>query len=263
MLDIPAEPIDWRSKGFWLPDRTLTAAAVAAAGQSIFDGGFIWPLLVVKQSAVQANIATMAAYCARHGLDFAPHAKTSMAPGLIAAQLDAGAWGMTVATANQALVLRRLGVPRVFIANQVLDPTPLRWLADQTAAGWEVYFQVDSAAGVGAAADALDATGGRLLVFVELGHPGGRTGCRTVADLELGPDVRPDGAVEPQAGDEQDLHGPVPPSCQKYVCSTSTTRRSSSTTGMCRHLSNAVHGWEIPNRRRSPTRRSTSGAVDR
>jgi D-serine deaminase-like pyridoxal phosphate-dependent protein len=142
-------------------------------------------VLVLRQAAAEANVATMAAYCARHGLDFAPHAKTSMAPGLIAAQLDAGAWGMTVATANQALVLRRLGVPRVFIANQVLDPTALRWLADQTAAGWEVYFQVDSAAGMGAAADALDATGGRLRVFVELGHPGGRTGCRTVADLEI------------------------------------------------------------------------------
>jgi D-serine deaminase-like pyridoxal phosphate-dependent protein len=38
---------------------------------------------------------------------------------------------------------------------------------------------------VGAAAEALDATGGRLRVFVELGHPGGRTGCRTVADLEI------------------------------------------------------------------------------
>ena len=180
-LEIPDVPVDWRAKGFWLPDGRFDAAG----RPGLFDGGFTWPVLVLRRAAAEANIATMAAYCARHGLDFAPHAKTSMAPGLIAAQLDAGAWGMTVATANQALALRRLGVPRVFIANQVLDPTALRWLADQTAAGWEVYFQVDSAAGVGAAADALDATGGRLRVFVELGHPGGRTGCRTVADLEI------------------------------------------------------------------------------
>ena len=85
-------------------------------------------------------------------MEFAPHAKTTMAPALIDAQLDAGAWGLTVATPNQALILRRLGVPRVFIANEVLDPTALRWLAEETAAGWEVYFQVDSIAGVRAAA---------------------------------------------------------------------------------------------------------------
>ncbi|GAB1641670.1 alanine racemase [Krasilnikovia sp. MM14-A1259] len=185
-LDLPDERIDWRSKGFWLPDTSVSAAGFAAARPGLFDGGFTWPVLVLRRSAAEANIATMAAYCARHGLDLAPHAKTSMAPGLLAAQLDAGAWGMTVATANQALVLRRLGVPRVLLANQVLDPTALRWLAAESARGWEVYLQVDSEAGVAAAATALDATasaGGRLRVLVERGYSGGRTGCRTVERL--------------------------------------------------------------------------------
>jgi D-serine deaminase-like pyridoxal phosphate-dependent protein len=185
MLDIPQERIDWRAKGFWLPDTSLTAAEVAAARPRIFDGGFTWPLLVIRDSAVRANIATMAAYCARHGVDFAPHAKTTMAPGLLAAQFEAGAWGMTVATPNQALVMRRLGVHRVFMANQVLDPTALRWLAGETAAGWEVYFQVDSVAGVRAAAAAATGGTGRLRVVAELGHSGGRTGARTINDLEV------------------------------------------------------------------------------
>jgi D-serine deaminase-like pyridoxal phosphate-dependent protein len=182
MLDIPDEPIDWRAKGFWQPDGARTAAQVAAGRPSIFGGGFTWPLLVIRESAVRSNIATMAAYCARHGADFAPHAKTTMAPALLDAQLDAGAWGMTVATANQALILRRLGVPRVLIANQVLDPTALRWLAEQTAGGWEVYLQVDSIEGVRAAEAALGETG-RLRVLAELGHAGGRTGARTVDEL--------------------------------------------------------------------------------
>jgi D-serine deaminase-like pyridoxal phosphate-dependent protein len=180
-IDIPDEPVDWRAKGFWVPDGTWSAAA----RPGLFDGGFTWPLLTLRRSAAEANIATIAAYCARHGLDYAPHAKTTMAPGLIAAQLDAGAWGMTVATPNQALVLRRLGVPRVFIANEVLDPTALRWLAEEGTRGWEVYFQVDSIAGVEAAASALDRTQGLLRVFVELGHLGGRTGSRTLNDLEI------------------------------------------------------------------------------
>jgi D-serine deaminase-like pyridoxal phosphate-dependent protein len=77
-------------------------------------------------------------------------------------------------------VMRRIGVPRVFIANQVLDPTALRWMAGQD----DLYFQVDSVAGVQAAADAA-AAGGVLRVFAELGHPGGRTGARTLNDLEI------------------------------------------------------------------------------
>jgi D-serine deaminase-like pyridoxal phosphate-dependent protein len=172
--------IDWRSKGFWSPDEARSPEQITAGRPSIFGGGFTWPLLVVRRSAVEANIATMTGYCRRHGMDFAPHAKTTMAPGLIAAQLRAGVWGMTVATPNQALVLRRLGVDRLLIANEILDPTVLRWLAAETAAGWQVYFQVDSLTGVAAAA----ATGGPLRVLVELGHAHGRTGVRTLDDLE-------------------------------------------------------------------------------
>lgn len=178
VLGIPDEAIDWRAKGFWLPDGPVGAAEFAAAGHTLFDGSFTWPLLVVREAAVRANIATMAAYAARHGFSFAPHAKTTMAPRLLQAQLEAGAWAMTVATASQALVLRRLGVPRVVIANQVLDPTALRWLSEQVRQGWEVYVQVDSPAGVEAAVAA-----GGLPLLVELGHANGRTGCRTVAEL--------------------------------------------------------------------------------
>lgn len=181
-MDVPEVRVDWRSKGFWLPDTGRTAAELAVARPSLFGGGFTWPVLALRRAAVEANIATMAAYCRRHDLDFAPHAKTSMAPSLLAAQLDAGAWAMTVATGNQALLLRRLGVSRVLIANQVLDPAVLGWLAREGAAGWEVYFQVDSVAGVAAAGAA--AAEGVLRVFVELGHPGGRTGVRTLDELE-------------------------------------------------------------------------------
>ncbi|WP_433791081.1 alanine racemase [Actinoplanes sp. CA-252034] len=172
--------IDWRSKGFWVPDGEVDPGRLAAERPSIFAGGFTWPLLVLRRDAVEANIATMAAYARRHGFDLAPHAKTTMAPGLLAAQMRAGAWGLTVATPNQALVLRRLGIERVLIANQVLDPVALRWLAAESAAGWDVFFQVDSLAGVAAAA----ATGGPLRVLVELGHDGGRTGVRGLGELE-------------------------------------------------------------------------------
>jgi D-serine deaminase-like pyridoxal phosphate-dependent protein len=177
-MQVPEVRTDWRSKGFWLPDGERTAADFARDQPGLFDGVLTWPVLVLRRAAAEANIATMAAYCARHGWDFAPHAKTTMAPGLLAAQFAAGAWGMTVATANQALVLRKLGVERILIANQVLDPTALRWLAGER----DIWFQVDSLAGVEAAARAA-ASGGRLRVLVELGHENGRTGVRSLDEL--------------------------------------------------------------------------------
>ncbi|GAA0575081.1 amino acid deaminase [Paractinoplanes ferrugineus] len=175
-MDVPEPRVDWRSKGFFLPDGEKSAGDYAREKPSLFGGGFTWPVLTLNGRKAEANIATMAAYAARHDLDFAPHAKTTMAPGLLAAQFAAGAWGMTVATPNQALVLRRLGVRRIQIANQVLDPTALRWLTGQD----DIYFQVDSIEAVAAARRA----GGPLKVFVELGHPGGRTGVRTLDELE-------------------------------------------------------------------------------
>ncbi|MEU4626019.1 alanine racemase [Actinoplanes sp. NPDC023801] len=179
--------IDWRSKGFWQPDGAIEPERIAAARPSIFGGGFTWPLLVVRRAAIEANIATMAEYCRRHGFDFAPHAKTTMAPGLLEAQMRAGAWALTVATPNQALVLRRLGIDRVLIANEVLDPVALRWLAAGSTAGWEAYIQVDSIAGVAAAASAVASSGagegGVIRVLVELGHVGGRTGVRDLDEL--------------------------------------------------------------------------------
>jgi D-serine deaminase-like pyridoxal phosphate-dependent protein len=105
-----------------------------------------------------------------------------MAPTLFAAQLAAGAWGITVATANQALSARRFGVGRVVLANEVLDPRVLRWAARESAAGWEFLCYVDSLAGVAVLREALAGIDGRIRVLVELGYEGGRTGCRSVAE---------------------------------------------------------------------------------
>jgi len=179
--------VDWSVKGLWLPEAgsgngdPAVDTDRAVVGHHLFDGPFTWPVMVARRSAIEANVATMAEYCSRHGVEFAPHGKTTMAPTLFAAQLGAGAWGITVATANQALAARRFGVPRVLLANEVFDEKVLRWAAAESAAGWEFLCYVDSVAGVAAAEKALEA-GGRLTVLVELGFPGGRTGCRSVGD---------------------------------------------------------------------------------
>ena len=175
--EVPPVTVGWASKGLWLPETTMTAAQMSAAAYGLFDGPFTWPVMVARLSAIEANVAQMARYCATHDIDFAPHGKTTMSPALFAAQLAAGAWAITVATANQALAAYRFGVPRVLIANEMLDPRPLRWLARQ---GRDLLCYVDSPDGVRVLADAVSEAG-KVRVLVEMGYEGGRTGCRSVA----------------------------------------------------------------------------------
>jgi D-serine deaminase-like pyridoxal phosphate-dependent protein len=169
--------LDWSDKGFWLPGDAVPVDDLV--GTSIFDGPFTWPLLTLDAAATEANIHTVAQYFAGRGVSHAPHAKTTMAPTLFQAQMRAGAWGLTAATANQALVYRRCGVPAILLASPVLDPRPLAWLAQEldTDASMRLLCYVDSAETVAALATTV---GDRPLeVLVELGFPGGRTGCRT------------------------------------------------------------------------------------
>ncbi|RKS10237.1 D-serine deaminase-like pyridoxal phosphate-dependent protein [Nocardiopsis sp. Huas11] len=186
-LTIPREHVDWRTKGLWWTGEPITLEEFAARRDPLFTGPFTWPLMVLRASALDRNIAALADFTARRGLLFAPHGKTSMAPALLQRQLDAGAWGITAATANQVLAYRRFGIARVLLANELLDARVLRVLAAELDRdhAFEFLFYADSAEGVAVAAQAAaDARGGRpLRVLVERGTPGGRTGCRTREEL--------------------------------------------------------------------------------
>lgn len=142
---------------------------------------FATPLLALDEQALDNNLVTMAAWVAERGLELMPHGKTTMAPTLWRRQLDAGATGISVATAWQALIALHHGVGTVQIANSCLDPTGLRdivaWLdahPDQ-----EVICWVDSEAAVQEMERVLP-DGSPIGVLVELGAPGARTGERSL-----------------------------------------------------------------------------------
>jgi D-serine deaminase-like pyridoxal phosphate-dependent protein len=145
--------------------------------------------MTLRESAIASNIAVMQAFVERHGLVFAPHMKTHMAPALAARQIDAGAWGVTVASVQQAMVAWEHGIRHVLVANEVLDPAGLAWLASRSSEDpdADVLCYVDSSAGVAAASTAASDVGGALSVLVEIGFVGGRTGVRTAETaLEVG-----------------------------------------------------------------------------
>jgi D-serine deaminase-like pyridoxal phosphate-dependent protein len=190
IAELRDRPITGTDKGFGVsvPGATVSAASLGAARPSLFGPGFTMPVLVLREPAVAHNIGAMAAYCAAAGVRFAPHGKTTMAPQLFARQLAAGAWAVTAATVGELQVYRAFGIPRVLLANELTDPAGAAWLAGELAAdpGFDCYVYADSLPGVRLLDEAVrQASPARPLpVLVELGYPGGRTGCRDLAAAE-------------------------------------------------------------------------------
>lgn len=189
------ERIDWRFKGMPSSSFGSTVGEFLGTRPKLFEAGFVGPILALDDAAMEHNLATMAGWCAEHGLRLAPHGKTTMAPRLFERQLAHGAWGITAANISQLRVYRAFGVRRVLLANELVDPRGLTWLADELDADPDFSFccYVDSPRGVELMAAALAEHGGSrpVDVLVELGNEGGRTGARTAAQArELAEAVR-------------------------------------------------------------------------
>ncbi|MBP0460968.1 alanine racemase [Streptomyces montanisoli] len=179
--------VDHRFKGLPPDAQGLTVGDLAAQRRSLFTGGYTTPVLALSAERLEHNLALLETYTTRHGLDFAPHGKTSMAPQLFARQQDHGAWGITAAVPHQVRVYRAFGIQRIFLANELVDASALRWLASELDAdpGFRFLCYVDSVRGVELMDEALRAAGARrrVEVVVELGAgEGARTGARTEAD---------------------------------------------------------------------------------
>ncbi|RZS43561.1 D-serine deaminase-like pyridoxal phosphate-dependent protein [Herbihabitans rhizosphaerae] len=181
---IRTERIDWHVKG--APDALFgsTIAEALARKPNLFTDGFVGPLLVLSDDAIEHNLRTMERWCAERGLALAPHGKTTMAPQLFARQIEHGAWAITAATASQVRVYRAFGVSRIMLANQLVDAAALRWLSVelQRDPDFSCYCWVDSVAGVELMTAALEGATRPVDVLVELGADGGRTGARGSAE---------------------------------------------------------------------------------
>ncbi|GAA1607300.1 amino acid deaminase [Kribbella sancticallisti] len=179
---LAGEPATWQDKAlppaFW--GRTVTEILADQPRLSQLPT----PLLTLSGPGLRHNVATMASWCTKHGVELAPHGKTTMAPALWAMQLEAGSWAITLANAFQLGVARAYGVSRVIVANSVISPLQLRWIADELAAdpSFEVLVWADSVRTVElmeAARSAYVTPGARRLdVLVEVGGADGRTGAR-------------------------------------------------------------------------------------
>ncbi|MEU5519338.1 amino acid deaminase [Streptomyces sp. NPDC047860] len=185
LASLAEERVDHRFKGLPPDAEGLTVGALAAQRRNLFTDGFTTPVLALSAERLEHNLELMETYTARHGLAFAPHGKTSMAPQLFRRQIERGAWGITLAVPHQVRVARAYGVQRVFLANELVDAAALRWIAAELDAdpGFRFVCYVDSVRGVELMDAALSGASRPVDVVVELAAgEGARTGVRTEAE---------------------------------------------------------------------------------
>jgi D-serine deaminase-like pyridoxal phosphate-dependent protein len=145
------------------------------------------PAFTLDIDAMKNNISEMHSWAKAHNLEIAPHGKTTMAPALWQWQLDEGATAITVANEFQLRVAHAHGIRRVLVANQLISPTGLAWLASQLGDDFDVTCWVDSLAAVEIMERILREHGATapLGVCIELGPQQARAGVRSDTEAEI------------------------------------------------------------------------------
>lgn len=144
------------------------------------------PALAIKQSSLENNIAWMQHYANARGVSLAPHGKTTMTPWIFQRQLEHGVWAMGVGSAWQAKVAMEAGMPRVLMANQLVGKANMQLISElkEQHPATQFYCCVDSLSNAQALNAFFAGRGQTLDVLLELGVPGGRCGCRSVAEAQ-------------------------------------------------------------------------------
>jgi D-serine dehydratase len=172
------------NKGLGYLTEPVEARLVPRSAWNLLREDLSLPAAVLYQDRLMHNLAWMRDFISAYRVRLAPHGKTTMAPRLFQMQLEAGAWGITLATAHQTLVAHAYGVRRVLMANQLVGKENMaiiaRLLRDP---GFEYYCLVDSAAQIDQLGGFFAAQAQPLHVLLELGVMGGRTGVRNDAQM--------------------------------------------------------------------------------
>ncbi|MFZ2023373.1 MAG: amino acid deaminase [Terracidiphilus sp.] len=173
------------NKGIGLIEQPLSHEAIPGFGWNLLREDLSLPAAVLYEETLRQNLEWMRQFSTAYGVRLAPHGKTTMAPQLFAMQLEAGAWGITLATAHQVNVAYSHGARRVLMANQLVGRQNMSAIAQLLRdPEFEFYCLVDSADQVAQLGSYFVQANGRLNVLIELGVDGGRTGVRNAGQLQ-------------------------------------------------------------------------------
>lgn len=184
-LIAPSRDIAPLNKGLGAFHHALNAAGIASLDWNLLREDLSLPTAVLYADKLEHNLDWMRQFISAYGVKLAPHGKTTMAPRLFDLQLQAGAWGITLATAHQVHVAHTHGVRRILMANQLVGRQNMAIIASLLRdPDFEFYCLVDSAEQVDQLGTFYSNLGLRLQVLVELGVDGGRAGIRKSQQLQ-------------------------------------------------------------------------------
>lgn len=173
------------NKGLGAMHQAFALNEVPEMGWQLLHEDLSLPTAVLYEEKIKHNLKWMQAFAAAYRAKLAPHGKTTMAPKLFLRQLEAGAWGITLATAPQTHAAYEHGVRRVLMANQLVGKQNMaiisRLLEDPD---FEYFCLVDSPQQVESLGNFFQAQGQRLNVLLEWGADDGRTGVRNREQLQ-------------------------------------------------------------------------------
>jgi D-serine dehydratase len=173
------------NKGLGFLESVLEETDISGLNWNLLHEDLSLPAAVLYEDNLRHNLGWMQQFAAAYGVKLAPHGKTTMAPQLFEMQLKSGAWGITLATAQQTQVAYRYGVRRVLMANQLIGKENMAVISRllQNSA-FDYYCLIDSAAQIDLLGAFFFERAQRLNVLLELGVPEGRTGVRGDEQLD-------------------------------------------------------------------------------
>ena len=181
----PSSALSPLNKGIGLLEHGLGLDDVPTLGWNLLKEDLSLPAAVISAEKLAHNLKWMQAFAAAYGVKLAPHGKTTMAPKLFQRQIDAGAWGITLATAHQTRVAYEHGIRRVLMANQLVGKHNMATVAHMLEdADFEFYCLIDSAENTNQLGTFFRERDLKLNVLVELGVEGGRSGVRNREQLD-------------------------------------------------------------------------------
>jgi D-serine dehydratase len=184
MPEIAEEHVGPLNKGLGFLDVPVEREQIARLGWNLLREDLSLPAAVLYEDKLKHNLEWMRQFMAAYGAQLAPHGKTTMAPALFKMQLDAGAWGITLATAQQTRAAYAHGVRRVLMANQLVGRQNMATIASLLRdPEFEFYCLVDSVDQIEQLGAHFSHAGLRLRVLIELGTMGGRCGVRNEEQL--------------------------------------------------------------------------------
>jgi 3-hydroxy-D-aspartate aldolase len=134
------------------------------------------PALVIDLDVLERNIAHMAEFARKRGIQLRPHAKTHKSAEIARQQIEAGALGVCVAKLGEAEALADAGVENLLITSPVVTDKGIERLIALNARMPDLMATIDNPETAGRIDTAAKASGKKLKVLVDLDPGMSRTG---------------------------------------------------------------------------------------